>query len=168
MNRLSTYLVLGLLDGYYTSVIIIKDLHSINMGQIILVTMLVNLVTGLLSSYILGIHELRSIERRLLVERNYLAGTMVHRDIVVKLIINTLSWAFTSIIGSLVALVELFIKIGLTGIVGVFFSFTITAIPPLLFVYILSIIYSIKEDYPFLALISLVLTSIVYVVGVLA
>jgi hypothetical protein len=63
MPRLSVYMVLGLLDGYYTTMVLV-DLAFSSLINVVTVTVLINAVTGLLSSYVLNTAYLRDVERR--------------------------------------------------------------------------------------------------------
>ncbi|MGC8571291.1 MAG: hypothetical protein ACP5L1_08260 [Caldivirga sp.] len=157
--RLNVYMVLGVLDGYYTAMIL-QDLTKGDLLILLTVTALTNAVTGLLSSYVMNTSYLRNIEKRLLVRRGYLMGSALHKSLVLNSILDTLYWVTASLAGSLTSLAIKYACIMLTGP----FSVLLYLPPPLLFMYALSRI--VDSRYAPLAVLTVVLTLMVYYVSV--
>ena len=158
MPRLSVYMVLGLLDGYYTTMVLV-DLAFSSFINVVTVTVLINAVTGLLSSYVLNTAYLRDVERRLLVKRGYLAGSTLHRGLMLKSVVDTAYWVVMSIIGSLAALS---IKYASSLIIIKPLTPVLYVAVPLVFMYLLSKITD--TSYVELAVLTLILTLLIYLV----
>lgn len=159
MPRLNVYMILGLLDGYYTAMVI-ENLTSSNLVSLMVITALVNAVTGLLSSYVLNTSYLRDIERRLLVKRGYLTNTLLHRSLILRSIMDTIYWVLMSMLGSLIIL---FIRYVITLVVLNLLQPILYMLPPLVFMYILSRITG--TDYQWLMVLTVTLTIMIYLIS---
>ena len=156
--RLNVYMVLGVLDGYYTAMIL-EDLTKGNLIILLTVTAMTNAVTGLLSSYVMNISYLRDIERRLLVKRGYLIGSVLHRSLILNSILDTAYWVTASLAGSLTSIVIKYTCTTLTGSLIVL----LYLLPPLIFMYALSKL--VDSRYMPLAVLTIVLTLMVYYIS---
>ncbi len=156
MIRLNVYVILGLLDGYYTT-FVISGVFKGTLAEVMLASMVINLVTGTLSSYIINLARIREVERILLVRRGYLKGSLIYREALLTVILNGVEWSLSSAVGSLMAEV-----LRLTsGLLALASSLAV----PLLLTYILSRILDI--DYAPVALLTVILTAASYVLYML-
>ncbi len=152
-------MVLGVLDGYYTAMIL-EDLTKGNLITLLVVTAVTNAVTGLLSSYVMNTSYLRSIEKRLLVRRGYLIGSVLHRSLILNSILDTVYWVIASLAGSLTSLAIKYACVTLTEP----FMALLYLPPPLLFMYALSKL--VDSRYVPLAILTVVLTLMVYYISI--